>query len=164
MKLQFSLLRCGKCGKSRGRYHLCSGTRKGRDRLRLKAAFTCGKCKKTIRNPFTHTCTTRTDWAKRRRRQERQRKAAAQRQRRRERTAAARERRRKRAAEAAARRKSAAARRLAEARAGALNRKPRTSPHNPRNCQEEGCTRYPCRLYQDGYGDGFAAALAGGDD
>ncbi len=165
MKLQVSLLTCGSCGKPRGLgVHACAGSRGKRDRLRLRAAFTCGKCGKTARNPFTHTCTVRSDWAKRRRRQERHRKAAVQRQRRRERTEAARERRRKRAADAAARRKSAAARRRAEARARARDRRPRASPHNPRNCQEEGCTRYPCRLYQDGYDDGLTAALAGRDD
>jgi hypothetical protein len=164
MKLQVSLLSCGKCGKPRGRFHLCQGTRSGRDRLRVTALFACGKCKKTVRNPFTHTCTVRTDWAKRRRRQERRRKVAAQRQRRRERTEGARERRRKHAADAATRRKAAAARRRAEARARARGRKPRAPAHNPRNCQEEGCTRYPCRLYQDGYDDGLTAALAGRDD
>jgi hypothetical protein len=144
MKLRLSLLDCGKCGKPRGRHHVCSGGRKGRDKLRLKAGLACGKCGRKVSNPFAHTCTVRSDFAKRKRRAARQAKAAA-----------ARDRRRKRAEEAAARRKAAARQRKT---AASRKKKPRASPHNPRNCHDEECQRYPCRLYEEGFADGVASS------
>ncbi len=150
MKLRLSLLDCGKCGKPRGRYHVCSGSRKGRDKLRLKAGFTCGTCKRTVSNPFTHTCGVRSDWAKRKRSAERQEKAKA-----------TRDRRRARKADAAKRRKAAAAGRRAKAAAEAKARKPRPAPHNPRTCADPGCTKYGCLKYQEGFTDGMASATEG---
>lgn len=145
MKVRLSLLRCGKCGQPRGlRHHLCRGGRKGRDRLRVKARFECGKCHRRVTNPFTHTCTIRSDWAKRKRQAEQRKKRDA-----------AQEKRKQRAADAAAKRKTAARER--KAAAVKRRRKPRAAPHNPRTCREEGCQRYPCRLYEEGYADGVAS-------
>jgi hypothetical protein len=152
MKLSLSLLSCGKCGKQRGRYHMCRGTRKGRDRLRVKAGFTC-KCGKTVTNPFTHTCSERSDFKKRRRaadRAEKTRKRRARRKRVRD--------------EAAARRRAAAKARRAKARATAKARRPRASPHNPRTCKDAECTRYGCVKYREGFVDGVAAGSEGGGD
>lgn len=147
MKPLLSLsLACGKCGKPRGRHHLCRGGRKGRDRLKLNAGFTCGTCKKKVANPFTHTCTVRSDWARRRKAAERAEKARRRR-----------ERRRKVKADATRRRKAAAAERRHSAPAARRASRPRASPHNPRNCKEDGCQRYPCRLYAEGYADGVTA-------
>ncbi len=154
MKLGLTLLTCGRCGKPRGRHHLCRGTRRGRDRLQFRFRFTCGTCGKQVPNLFSHTCTVRTDWAKRRRKAERRAKAAA-----------ARERRRRRKAEAARRRKAAAKARRAKAAADRKARKPRASPHNPATCSDPECTRYGCAKYQQGFADGFAAGSSeGGGD
>lgn len=156
--LSFELV-CGKCKQPRGRTHVCRGGRKGRDRLRLNAGFRCSTCRRKVTNPFTHTCTVRSDFAKGKRQADRQRKAAEKRRK----AAEAREGRRKRAAEAASRRKAAAKKRQAETKARSKTRGQRASPHNPRNCNEAECTRYPCRLYADGYDDGLAAASEGGE-
>jgi len=149
VKLQLTLLTCGRCGKPRGRRHLCRGTRKGRDKPRLTVRYECGKCGRSVRNPFRHTCSIRTDWARRRKAAARKAKAAARR-----------ELRKKRAREAAARRKAAAAERRAKAR-DAKPARPRADRHNPRNCQDPECTRYGCNLYSDGYKDGLIAAAQG---
>lgn len=145
MKLSVSLLRCGKCGKPRGlRHHVCAGGRRGRDRLRVKAAFECGRCRKKISNPFTHTCSIRSDFAKRKRKADRQAKAKVRR-----------DKRKQRADDARAKRKTADRQR--KAATAARRRKPRASPHNPRTCRDEDCQRYPCRLYEEGYADGVAS-------
>lgn len=143
MKVRLSLLHCGKCGKPRGlRHHVCSGGKKGRDRLRPKAAFECGKCGRKVSNPFTHTCAIRSDWAKRKRKADRQAKARTKR-----------EKRKQRADAAKAKRKTAAQQRRASAR----KRKPRAQAHNPHTCRDAECQRYPCRLYEEGYADGVAS-------
>lgn len=152
MKLQLSVLSCGSCGKPRGRYHACAGKVGKRDKVGLRVRFACSRCGRENRNPFTHTCAIRTDFKKRRRRAERQAKAAA-----------ARERRRRRKAEAAKRRKAAARERRAKARAAAKARRPRASPHNPRTCSDDECTRYGCVKYREGFDDGVAAAMEGAD-
>jgi hypothetical protein len=149
VKLQLTLFTCGGCDKPRGLHHLCRGTRKGRDKPRLTVRYECKKCGRSVRNPFRHTCSIRTDWARRR-------KAAA----RRAKAAARRELRKKRAREAAARRKAVAAERRAKAR-DAKRTRPRAERHNPRNCRDPECTRYPCHLYDDGFTDGLTAAAQG---
>lgn len=151
MKLRLTVLACGSCGKPRGRYHACPGKRGKRDRLQLAVRFTCRTCGRENRNPFTHTCTVRTDWAKRRRAAERAAKARARR-----------ERRKRMRAEAAKRRRDAARARQAKARAAAKARKPRASPHNPRTCADAECTRYGCVKYREGFVDGVAAGSEGG--
>lgn len=145
MKLRLSVLTCGKCGQSRGLgVHVCRGGRKGRDRLRPKARFECGRCHRQITNPFTHTCAIRSDFAKRRRKADRQAKAKARR-----------DKRKQQADDARAKRKTAAQQR--KANTASRRRRPRASPHNPRNCREPECQRYPCRLYEEGYMDGVAS-------
>jgi hypothetical protein len=152
VKLQLSLLTCGSCGKPRGRHHACAGRRGKRDRVGLRVRFTCPTCKREMRNPFTHTCTVRTDFARRRRAAERRAKAAARR-----------ERRKRQQAEAARRRKAAAAERRRKATAARRARRPRAKPHNPATCQDPECTRYGCVKYREGYDDGFGAAMEGAD-
>lgn len=153
MKLRLTVLACGSCGKPRGRYHACPGKRGKRDRLQPAVRFQCRTCGRENRNPFTHACSVRTDWAKRRKAAERAAKATARR-----------ERRKRIRAEAAKRRRAAARERRLKAAAAAKARKPRASPHNPRTCADPECTRYGCVKYQEGFVDGVAAGSEGGGD
>lgn len=149
MKLQVSVLTCGRCGKPRGRYHACAGRSGRRDTVGLRLRFTCPRCGKETRNPLSHTCSPKSDFKKRRRAAERA-----------EKTRLRRERERKRKAEAAARRKAAAAKRRAEAKA--KPRRKRTAAHVPRLCQDAECQRYGCLKYREGWEDGYAEGFRHG--
>jgi len=141
-----SPIRCGRCGKRRGLNHLCSAGRRRRRRTTLRNPVTweCGTCRQP-RGPL-HTCTQRTDFKSRRRKQ-----ATAERRRKRKATAAKR----------AARRKQAAADRRARdrARKQAANRRPasprprRGEGHEPGTCGDRDCPKYGCKAYWQGMDD-----------
>lgn len=138
-------VRCGACGKPRGPgTHLCNpGHRKrGRTRLQNPVTWECPKCHRP--RGLRHTCTIRTDFAKRKRAAERERKRKRETAKRREKRLAATERRR----QAAARRKAAARARKAAAR----KRPPRPRPpaHDYHACRDPECEKYPCRVYREG--------------
>ena len=139
-------LRCGACGKPRGLgVHLCSPGKRRRRRTTLRNPVTweCGTCGKP--RGLRHTCTQRTDFKARRRKQ------------------ATEERRRKRkavAARRAARRKQAAADRRArdrERKRAAKGKprpaRPRGDSHEPGTCGNRDCTKYGCKAYWQGMAD-----------
>jgi hypothetical protein len=146
------------------------GRRKGRDRIKLGVSFTCPACGKPAPNPLTHTCSTRSDFKKRKaaqkraeqgaeRKRKRQAAAARKRARAKERRRKATERRKQLAAEAAARRKAAAQ--------GQSHDKER---HDYETCTDPHCSRYGCRVYREGresgcaegHADGYAQGFADG--
>jgi hypothetical protein len=98
------------------------------------ATVKCGTCGKRYRNPLTHTCTVKSDFAKRKRAAERQRK---------------RDQAKARRAAAAGRRKAAAADRRAKAR-GRTAPRPRAPQHDYRTCRDEDCRRTACLAFQEG--------------
>jgi hypothetical protein len=112
-----------------------------------RAAVTCGTCGKRYTNPLTHTCTVRTDFAKRKRAAERKAKAARLAEKRRERRKAATVRRR----EARARRAAAAKARKAAAKT--RPKRPRPPAHDYQTCTDPECEKYGCLAYRQGVED-----------
>lgn len=139
-------LRCGACGKPRGLgAHLCSPGKQRRHRTTLRNPVTwqCGTCGKP--RGLRHTCSQRTDFKARRRKQateERRRKKRAVRERQaaRRKQAAADRRARDRARKQAAKGKSRAPR-------------PRGESHEPGSCGDRDCPKYGCRQYWHGRAD-----------
>jgi hypothetical protein len=144
-KLQ-GALRCGACGKPRGLgVHLCSPgkRRRGRTSLRNPVTWECRTCGRP--RGWRHTCSQRTDFKARRRKQateERRRKRRAVRERQ------------------AARRKQAAADRRARDRARKKAAKgkprpprPRGDSHEPGTCGNRDCPKYGCKAYWQGMAD-----------
>jgi len=69
---------CSRCGKPRGLTHVCFSNSKRKATAKPVLSFgKCGKCKKTVSNPLTHTCQPKSDFKKRRAAHEKQQKAAA---------------------------------------------------------------------------------------
>ena len=78
VKLNISLVKCGRCGKrySNPLTHTCvvrMDSRRRRTSTKVKPALSvkCGRCGHPLGNPFTHKCVTRTDFRKRKREAER---------------------------------------------------------------------------------------------
>ena len=171
-RIAVTLWRCGRCGKPRGLHHQCSGRRGGRDRIRLGVSFTCPSCGKSVPNLLTHTCSSRSDFKKRKAAQKRAELAADRKRKRRAAAARKRARARERKRKAAERR-----RRLAEEARERRRREQRRRSHDRERhdyetCQDPYCTRYGCRVYRegkdagrpeghaDGYAEGFADGIA----
>ena len=120
------VLRCGRCGKSRGLRHTCVtrfGKRTRRHKLQSPLAWECGRCRK--RRGVRHVCAPRSDFKTRRRQQ-----AAAERK--------ARDKARKDAAKAA------------RAAAGKTRESER---HEPGTCGDRECPRFQCKAYWQGMAD-----------
>jgi hypothetical protein len=150
MGVQFSVITCGRCGKSRGLRHECvtSAARKARRRrttFRPRITVTCGQCGKT--RTLRHMCVITSDFKERKAAAGRKAKAARTAARKRERRQAAAERKR----EAAARRRAAARERKAAART--RPRRPRIPPHDYRTCTDPECEKYGCLAYRQGIED-----------
>jgi hypothetical protein len=111
-----------------------------------RVSVTCS-CGKRYTDPLTHTCTVRTDFAKRRAAAERKVKSARKAEKRRERRQKAAERKR----EAAARRKAAAKERKATAKTRAP--RPRPPAHDYQTCTDPQCEKYGCVAYRQGLTD-----------
>jgi hypothetical protein len=184
LTVKVSLLRCGKCGKAVNPFgtHVCNGRRAGRTSLKpaLSVTSPCPSCGKQRSNPFTHTCTVRTDFKARQRQAERQVAAASKRGKAKEardrkharetaRRKAAAERRRQAAArkraQAAERRRVAAEKRKA---ASAAKRKPAARParptHDYRTCTDGTCHRYACVAWKEAWQEGRTSGLDDGYD
>jgi flagellar biosynthesis/type III secretory pathway protein FliH len=161
-RIAVTLWRCGKCGKSRGLHHLCTGRRKGRDRVRPVLSFTCPNCRKPTANPLTHTCSPRSDFRKRKAAQKRAERAA---ERKRKRKAAAA---RKRARARERKRKAAEHRKQLRAQAAEARRKRERSQSHDRNrheyaaCTDPYCPKFQCRVYREGLEAGRAEGHAAG--
>lgn len=161
-RIALTLWKCGKCGKPRGLHHLCTGRRKGRDRVRLGLSVACPSCGKSARNPLTHTCSASSDFQKRKAAQKRAQQAAERKRRRK--SAAA----RKRARAKEHRRVAAEKRRKQAAEAAAARRKRERSQSHDRArheyaaCTDEFCPKYQCRVYRDGLEAGRAQGMAEG--
>lgn len=182
-KVRVSLLRCGKCGKpfTPFKAHVCNGRRNGRTRIKpaLSITTTCPACGKPRGNPFTHTCTVKTDFTARKRTAERQATAARKRarakearERRRareaERRKAATERRRQAAArkraKEAERRRAAADKRKADAAAKRKAARPARPAHDYRTCTDDTCRRYACLAWKEAWQEGRTTGLDDGYD
>jgi hypothetical protein len=146
------LIRCGRCGK---RYtnpfsHTCvvnNATRRRRTPTKVTNPVTweCRTCHKT-RGPI-HTCTIKTDFKKRRRKQARAEATAKRR----------------------ARRRKAAGERKARERA--RKKTPRSMPgpgrrtgdsHEPGACGDQNCPKYGCRAFFEGFREGHGAGYGTG--
>jgi len=139
VRVRFSLITCGRCGRQRGIRHTCITRADSKRRVRRTSVkpgitVTCGRCGKA--RGLRHTCHIKTDFKKRRKRQARQERTAAN---------------RKRKAEGAARRRAAAVARKAGARK--KPRRPRER-HDPATCRLPDCDRYGCTKYREGFVDG----------
>jgi hypothetical protein len=84
VKIQFSLIKCGRCGKrySNPLTHTCIVRMDRRTPVRSssvgpKLQVKCGRCGKPLGNPLTHTCHVKTDFKRRKREHERRQKAAS---------------------------------------------------------------------------------------
>ena len=186
LKVQVSLLRCGKCGKpfTPFKAHVCNGRRSGRTTVKPGVSITspCPSCGKQRSNPFTHTCQVGTDFKARKQRADRhavaerkraQARATRERQREREaarRKAAADRRRARQKAATAARREREAAKRRAAAdkrraaaaakRSGAL--RPTRPPHDYHTCIDPQCHRYACMAWKEAFQEGRTTGLDDG--
>ena len=142
------VIRCGRCGKSRGITHTCVSSRRKTRRHKAQAPvqWICARCGKP--RGLRHTCAIRTDFRKRKRSAARKR-ATAERRKRRQLAAAKRR----------LRRQLAAAERRARERARrktAKTRKPRPQngdSHEPGTCGDRDCPRYGCKSYWQGMED-----------
>lgn len=73
---------CSRCGKPRGLTHVCFSNSKQKASAKPVLSFgKCGKCKKPVSNPLTHTCRPKSDFKRRRREHEKAEKAAARKKR-----------------------------------------------------------------------------------
>ena len=74
---------CGRCGKPReGIRHVCRSNSTRKATVSLKLDFgTCGKCKKRVTNPLTHTCKPKFDFKQRKSRAVKAEKAVARKKR-----------------------------------------------------------------------------------
>jgi flagellar biosynthesis/type III secretory pathway protein FliH len=74
---------CGRCGRPReGLRHVCRSNSSRRATVKPELSFgKCGKCKKTVTNPLTHTCHPKSDFGKRKAAAARQEKARARKKR-----------------------------------------------------------------------------------
>lgn len=131
MKFSFSLVKCGRCGKSYSNplTHVCvtSRTRRGRTRIKPKASVSvkCNTCGKPYANPLTHVCSVKGSF--------RTRAAAARRS---QRTAAPKPRRVK-----------------------VYGQAPAKAPAHPyAACRDDDCDRRACVAYKDGFADGLESA------
>jgi hypothetical protein len=69
---------CGRCGKPRGLVHECVSNSRRRQTLKPTVTFgKCPNCKKTITNPLTHVCAPKSDFKSRKRKHEKEQRAAA---------------------------------------------------------------------------------------
>jgi hypothetical protein len=140
------VIRCGRCGKSRGVRHTCitSRTRKRRHKAQNPVTWECGTCHKP--RGLRHTCVIQSDFKKRKRAADRKR-ATARRRQRRQLTAAKRK----------LRRQLAAADRRARAKASKPPPKraprPRGESHEPGTCGDRDCPRFGCKSYWQGMAD-----------
>jgi hypothetical protein len=137
------VVRCGRCGKARGRTHLCNpgSRRRRRTTLQNPVTWECSTCHKT--RGLAHTCAPRSDF------KARKRKAATAERRRKKKAATARR---------AARRKQAAAERRAREKARKKTApksrpRPRGDGHEPGACGDRDCPRYGCKAYFQGVED-----------
>jgi hypothetical protein len=170
LRARLTLWSCGGCGKPRGLHHVCTRKRKGRDRIGPRLSFTCPSCGKSVPNLLAHTCSVRSDFARRKAAQARAVKAGARQRKRRATAARKRARLKERKKEAAERRKrlraEAAAARAKAARSQTHDR----NRHEYAACSDEHCGRSPCRIYREGietgraqgHGAGFADGYAEG--
>jgi hypothetical protein len=173
-RITLTLWTCGKCRKPRGLHHLCTGTRKGRDRIRLGLSFTCPSCGKSTPNLLTHTCTARSDFRKRKAAEKRRLQAEERKRKRRAAAARKRARAKERRRKAAELRKERAAEAAAKRKAAGRSRSHDKERHDCETCTDPYCTRYGCRVYREGreaglaeghaegYAEGFAAGFAAG--
>ena len=74
---------CGRCGQPReGIRHVCRSNSTRKATVSLKLDFgTCGKCKKRVTNPLTHTCKPKSDFKTRKSKAAKAEKAAARKKR-----------------------------------------------------------------------------------
>jgi hypothetical protein len=140
------VIRCGRCGKSRGITHTCVSTRRKTRRHRMQALveWTCSRCGK--RRGVAHTCVIRTDFKARRRKQ-----AAAER--RRKRQVAAAKRKLRRQLTAADRKARDRARKHSAKRRTSAPPRPRGGTHEPGTCGDQDCPKYGCQAYFEGMTD-----------
>jgi hypothetical protein len=155
---------CGRCGKPRGLHHLCTGGKKGRDRIGLRVAlkFTCPSCGAQTASLLTHTCVKRTDFRKLRAAQQRRERAEDRKRKRRAAAARKRARLRERKRQAAERRRQQRQETAKARKAAARNRTHDKQRHEHRECADPYCAKYQCRIYREGQEDGQAAGYAEG--
>lgn len=165
-RITVALWTCGQCRKPRGLHHVCTGGRKGRDRIRLTVSVKCPRCGKPALNPLTHTCATRSDFQKRKAAQERQRKAAVRKRKRQGQAARRRARAKERRRQASERRREHAAEVARRRKAAGRTRSHNQSRHEYETCGDPYCTQYGCRVYREGrdrgHGEGQSEGFAEG--
>ncbi len=170
MKARLTLWTCGGCGKPRGIHHVCTRKRKGRDRIGPRLSFTCPSCGKSVPNLLAHTCSVRSDFARRKAAQARAVKTEARRQKRRAAVARKRARLKERKKEAAELRKRLRAEAAAARARGARSQSHDRNRHEYAACSDEHCGMRLCRVYREGietgraegHGAGFADGYAEG--
>lgn len=161
-RLTVTLWKCGRCGKSRGLHHLCTGRSKGRDRIRPVLSFACPSCGKHTANLLTHTCSPRSDFRKRKAAQKRAEQAAERKRRRKAAAARKRARAKERKRKAAERRRQLAADAAARRKASARARSHDGSRHEYAACTDPYCPKFQCRVYREGLEAGRAEGHAAG--
>jgi hypothetical protein len=162
LRVRLTLWACGRCGKPRGLHHVCAGGRKRRDQIRPRLSLPCPSCGKTTASLLTHTCTSGSDFTRRRAAHARAEKAEARRRKRRAAAARKRARLRERKKQAADRRKRLRAEAAAaRARAG-RSRSHDKNRHEYADCRDEDCGRSACRIYREGIATGEAQGEARG--
>lgn len=126
MGIKVQIVKCGRCGKPRGVFHVCvtrMGRRPGRTRIRPRITRDCPKCRRPVTNPLTHVCKTQTSF---------KRKAAAA----------------KKSRAQDRRRQAASVAKVGRARAGGGKQR-----HDYRTCKDQDCARVACVAYRDGLAD-----------
>lgn len=169
-RLAVTLWTCGKCGKPRGLHHGCTGSRGGRDRIRVGVAFRCPSCGKSVPNLLTHACTAPSDFRKRKAAEKRRLQTEERRRKRRAATARKRARARERKRKAAEERRRLAREAAARRRSADRDRTHDRTRHEHVTCTDACCDKYACRVYREGreaghpegYAEGYAEGLAAG--
>jgi flagellar biosynthesis/type III secretory pathway protein FliH len=161
-RIAVTLWTCGKCGKSRGLHHLCTGRRKGRDRVRPRLSLTCPACGKATANPLTHTCSPQSDFRKRKAAQKRHQQAEERKRKRKAAAARKRARARERKRKAAELRKKRAAEAAEARRKRERSRSHDQNRHEYASCTDPYCPKYQCRVYREGLEAGRAEGHASG--
>ena len=169
-RLAVTLWTCGKCGKPRGLHHGCTGSRGGRDRIRIGVAFRCPSCGKSVPNLLNHTCTAPSDFRKRKAAEKRRLQTEERRRKRRAATARKRARARERKRKAAEERRRLAREAAARRRAAERDRTHDRGRHEYGTCTDDCCGAYACRVYREGRdagrvegaAEGYATGLADG--
>lgn len=165
-RLTVTLWTCGRCRKPRGLHHACTGTRGGRDQIRIGVTLRCPSCGALSGNPLTHTCRAQSDFRKRKAAEKRHRRAEERKRKKRAAAARKRARAKERKRLATERRKAAEAARRRQARNQTHDR----NRHEYAACTDNSCERALCRAYRDGIdlgrldgeAEGFAKGYADG--